>query len=91
MRNLFIHFLIIIISLFAWIIIIEFVANYGIKKWGDPLDKSKQVLMADQMIGWRQKTNFNGKFLNIPLKTNELGLRNNSLSDIKKTSKILSF
>lgn len=67
--------------------VFELIANYSIKSWGDSLDKAKQILMVDQFLGWRQRINYNGKFLDIPTKTNELGLRSNSLSKLKKNSK----
>lgn len=73
--------------LILWVMLFELLAVYCIKKWGDHLDKAKQIFVVDGRIGWRQKANFNGKFLGIPLKTNELGLRNRPLTELKSKSK----
>ncbi len=77
----------VIVSLFAWLVLFEFAAAYWVARWGDPLDKVKQVLVADGKLGWRQKKDFNGKFLDVSLKTNELGLRGNPLGEFSKASK----
>ncbi len=78
---------ILIISFFLWISIFELISTWWIEKYGDPLDKTKQVLVTDRYLGWRQKPDFKGKFLNIALKTNEIGLRNKSFSKISNASK----
>lgn len=77
----------ILISSIFWIGIPEFLASRWIGRYGDPLDKIKQILIVDRQLGWRQKNNFNGKFLNTPLRTNELGLRNKPLSEIRNSQK----
>ena len=87
MRNFFYSLIILIIALFFWISIFEFISTWWVEKYGDPLDKTKHVLVADRYLGWRQKPNFKGKFLNIALKTNEIGLRNKSFSEISNSFK----
>ena len=79
--------LILIIALFFWISTFELISTWWIEKYGDPLDKVKDILVTDRWLGWRQKPNFNGKFLKIALKTNEIGLRNKSFSRISTSSK----
>lgn len=87
MRRSFQTLAIVIISSILWFAAFESISTYWIRRRGDPLDKVKEVLVADREFGWRQKANFNGKFLGISLKTNELGLRNKSFSEIKNSSK----
>lgn len=87
MNKFFRTFAIIIISSVIWFAAFESISAYWISRWGDPLDKAKKILISDSWLGWRQKANFNGKFLGISLKTNELGLRNKSFTEIKEPSK----
>ena len=87
MRTFFRSLIISIIALFLWILTFELISTWWIEKYGDPLDKTKHILITDRWMGWRQKPNFNGKFLNIALKTNETGLRNKSFSKVSNSSK----
>ncbi|MDD2717158.1 MAG: hypothetical protein PHW04_14805 [Candidatus Wallbacteria bacterium] len=73
----------------AWIAVFESISIYWIDRWGDPLDKAKQVLNPDSRLGWRQKADYNGRFLKIALKTNELGMRNIPLAKIDKNAKTI--
>lgn len=76
-----------IIAFFSWVLVFELISIWWIGRFGDPLDKAKNILITDSCLGWRQKQNFNGKFLGIALKTNEIGLRNKSLAGIGNASK----
>ncbi len=74
-------------STIAWLGALEIAAGFTLQQWGDPLEKSKMVLVADQNLGWRQKANFSGMFQGKKLRTNELGLRSRPLADIGKDAK----
>ena len=73
-----------VLAFFFWIALLEFTATYWIRRWGDPLDKAKEVLAADPKLGWCQRPHFRGNFLDIPLETNELGFRDISMAQISK-------
>lgn len=91
MKSSYRAFRIVCISFLFWTAIFELSATFWVRKFGDPLDKAKEVLDIDSSIGWRQKVNFRGKFLNIPLITNELGLRDKPLSKIANAAKKILF
>jgi len=70
------------VSLICWITVLEVATRYLINKNGDSLDFASNILEIDEVLGWKQITNFNGRFLNIPLKTNELGFRDRPLNEL---------
>ena len=77
----------VIISFVVWFTALELIASRWIRKYGDPLDKTRCVLVADRLLGWRQKKDFNGYFLGVRLRTNECGLRSKSFSSIPVAAK----
>ncbi len=79
--------LIVVVSFIFWFLLFEGIGSYWLERTGDPLDKAKKVLQADGNIGWHQRPNFRGKFLGIPLMTNELGLRSGSLTEARQATK----
>ena len=78
-----------LLSFLFWLIVLELVSGFIIAKWGDPLDWVKPVLEVDRFLGWRQKPDFNGRFLNVPLKTNALGLRSGPLPEKRAKSRFV--
>ena len=78
---------VIILSFAAWVTVLELISSRWIEKYGDPLDKTRHILVADRLLGWRQKKNFNGYFLGVILKTNEYGLRSDSFLKIHPAAK----
>ena len=58
---------------------LEWACRYWVARFGDPLDRAQAVLQADASLGWRQRKNYRGWFMGLPLSTNELGLRNTPL------------
>lgn len=59
-----------------WIAPLELWARWWTAKRGDPLDKAVAVLRMDAGLGWRQWEHWRGTFLDLPLRTDALGLRN---------------
>ena len=66
---------VILFSTLFWLLLLEGGA-YLLTGWvGDGLDVAKVVLRPDSNLGWRQKENFDGKFMEKELKTNSFGFR----------------
>lgn len=82
-----VKWIVLCISSVVWILLFEVAAHQWIERVGDPLDRSMAVLQMDADVGWRQKANFRGTFLDTPLETNEIGLRNTPLSLLRDATK----
>ena len=67
--------LIVVLSVVFWIVIFEAGSNLWIKTWGNPYQKSLNLLEADVALGWRQKPKLNVRFFDSHVTTNSLGFR----------------
>jgi len=67
--------MLVIASVAACILPLEFVARIWIPRYGDALDRSMPMLRMDARLAWRQRENFSGRFFGHPVRTNSLGLR----------------
>lgn len=61
----------------------EFAARWWIQEYGNALDITRRIVLIDPDRGWRQKANLDTTFLGFPLTTNEVGLRDDSMSSIQ--------
>ena len=66
---------VVVIFTLLWIVPLEALARGWVDRFGDPLDRSMVLLRLDRQLGWRQKADFSGTFMSVPVRTNELGLR----------------
>lgn len=64
----------------------EYAARLWTAHFGDALDLTRGILIADPLFGWRQKSGLNADFLGFPLVTNELGWRTHPVSSLKEAS-----
>ncbi|PJA14353.1 MAG: hypothetical protein COX66_12625, partial [Elusimicrobia bacterium CG_4_10_14_0_2_um_filter_63_34] len=75
------------LSVFAFVVLLglfEAGARLWLSRRGNPFDRAMAVLQADAALGWRQKFHFNGRFLGIPLRTNEAGFRTHPASRMEQ-------
>jgi len=63
------------VSSAAWLLLLEVPSAYWVEKWGDPLDKTRPVLMANGELGWCQRPGLNCRFFGVSLRTDALGWR----------------
>lgn len=75
MRRWTVRIMLVIASVAACILPLEFVARIWIPRYGDALDRSMPMLRMDARLAWRQRENFSGRFFGHPVRTNSLGLR----------------
>jgi len=75
------------ISLVIFFSVGESMAYIVLEKYGNALDNTRKILVADQKVGWRQKPNLHTSFLKIPLQTNEWGWRATSILALDESTK----
>lgn len=64
----------------------EIFARWWISSHGNALDMTRHILLIDSHIGWRQRSNLDTTFLDIPLSTNEIGLRDSAMQELRNDS-----
>lgn len=69
--------------------VLEFGSGFWLGKYGNALDRTRRILVADERLGWRQRADLNTTFLQYPLRTNELGFRDRPLSELKAGGGVL--
>lgn len=80
-------FLIAVLSCLIFFAVFELASDFWLDKYGNALDKSRKILQVDKHLGWRQMANLNTKFLGLPLVTNELGWRSESIDSLRQNTK----
>jgi len=72
-----------------WLLLLELACGYWITRYGDALDRTRSVMIADSFLGWRQRADLNAEFLGMPLQTNELGWRSAPLARLQNLPQVL--
>lgn len=71
------------------LLLLELACGFWVTRYGDALDRTRSVMIADSFLGWRQRPNLNTEFLGMPLQTNELGWRSAPLAGLQHHPQVL--